>query len=92
MPDLTVLVDLPVSESSRRASGRDRGPAADGRRFEQAPASFHMRVLGGFRALAAAEPGRWLVVDGGKPMDRISGEIWSRVASLLGLQQRPAGA
>jgi dTMP kinase len=59
-PDLAVLVDVPgsVADARLRAAGR----VAD--RLEAEGDGFHARVRDAFRALAAAEPERWLVVDG----------------------------
>ena len=50
-------------------------------RMESAGAPFHAAVADGFRALAAAEPDRWIVVDGtGEVLDvfhRVV-EAWER--------------
>lgn len=54
-PDLFVLLDVPVDEALRRAAGSDR--------MEQEDLAFHRRVAEGYRALAAAQPSRWVVVD-----------------------------
>ena len=55
-PDLTILLDLPpVTGLSRRLSSADR--------LESEPIEFHERVRSGFQSLAAAEPGRYLVLD-----------------------------
>ncbi len=58
-PDLTVLVDVDPGEAQRRrASVR----AAD--RFERESAAFFARVRDGYRQRAAAEPQRFLLIDG----------------------------
>ena len=61
-PDLTILLDLPVEDGlARKAPG-------DVTRFEaEFDLAFHRRVRDGFLALAAAEPGRFAVVDAGSP-------------------------
>jgi dTMP kinase len=57
-PDLTILLDLPVAE------GLGRKAPQDVTRFEvEFDLAFHQRVRDGFLALAAAEPGRFAVVD-----------------------------
>jgi dTMP kinase len=57
-PDLTVLLDLPVEVGLARKSG------AEVTRFEEGfDVEFHRRVRDGFLALAAAEPGRFVVID-----------------------------
>jgi dTMP kinase len=56
-PDVAVLLDVPAGvRAARMTEPPDR--------MESAGAAFHDAVAAGFRALAAAEPDRWLVVDG----------------------------
>lgn len=75
-PDLTILLDLPVVTGlSRRLSSADR--------LESEPVEFHQRVQSGFLSLAAAEPGRYLVVDADRPEAEISRDIQLRVRELL---------
>lgn len=57
-PDLTLLLDLPVTEGMARAAGRG---AAD--RIEQESRKFFERVRQGFLQRAQAEPDRFLLVD-----------------------------
>jgi dTMP kinase len=75
-PDLTILLDLPPTTGLRR-----RARSAD--RLEAEPEEFHNRVRAGFRQLADAEPGRYLVLDATQPSDVISREIQHRVRELL---------
>ncbi|MGI5493337.1 dTMP kinase [Microtetraspora malaysiensis] len=76
VPDLTVLIDVPPSVGLRRmASPADR--------IESEPMEFHERVRHEFRALAAAAPDRYLVVDGTLPQDEISRIIQDRVREVL---------
>jgi dTMP kinase len=76
MPDLTILLDLPPSAGLSR-----RAPSAD--RLEAEPIQFHERVRQGFRALAAADPGRYLVTDATLPPEEISWKIQERVREIL---------
>jgi dTMP kinase len=72
-PDLTVLVDVPVSvAAARRAADRPD-------RFERLGSGFHQRVAEGFRDLAVADPGTWTVVDGTGPVDAVAAAVWSAV-------------
>jgi dTMP kinase len=77
-PDLVVLLDLPPEEGLRRAAA-DRG--AD--RLEGESAAFHGRVRDVYRARAAADPSRWLVLDGRRPADDLERDIRRRVTALL---------
>jgi len=58
-------------------------------RLERAGRSFHERVREGYLELAGKEPGRFLVVDAGRPIDEIQGVIRERVGRLLTRRRRP---
>jgi dTMP kinase len=76
VPDLTVLLDMdPIAGLSRRARSADR--------LEAEPADFHLRVRAGFRALAQAEPARYLVLDADRPPEEITRDIQNRIRGML---------
>lgn len=79
LPDVTVLLDLDPAAARRRLDAADK--PFD--RLEAEKESFHQRVREAFLALAAAEPGRFLVVDASRPVAEIAAEIRERVASAL---------
>ena len=66
-PDLTILLDLRVEEGlARKAPG-------DVTRFEaEFDVAFHRRVRDGFLTLAAADPGRFAVVDASRSVDDVA--------------------
>ncbi len=74
-PDLTLVLDLPVETGMARARGR--GVAAD--RYERLDTAFHQRIRDGFRAIAAAEPGRCAVVDATPDAEMVA----ARIAALV---------
>ena len=76
-PDLTVLLDIPVE----KAFARKAGDGLD--RFETEDAVFHERVRRGYLEMSAAEPERWLVVDGLLSRRQIGEVVWRRVSQLL---------
>ncbi|MFC7591659.1 dTMP kinase [Nonomuraea antimicrobica] len=76
VPHLTVLIDTPPEVGLARLGG-----AAD--RIESEPLEFHERVRKEFRALAAAAPERYLVVDGTQPQDVITRQIQDRIREIL---------
>lgn len=78
-PDLVVLLDAAPEVLARRMRGRQLD------RFEQEGDDFHRRVSDGFRALAAAEPERWVVVDGAAGVDVVAASIRRAVHDRLGL-------
>jgi dTMP kinase len=77
-PDLTVLLDLPPETGLARARGR---AVAD--RLESESLDFHQRVRDTFRTLAAAEPGRYLVLDATRGVDELAADVRERVGALL---------
>ena len=78
MPDVTVLLDLPVEV------GLGRKGAADQTRFEtDYDVAFHRRVRNGFLAMAVAEPGRFVVVDATADEDAVAERILRAVEPHL---------
>jgi dTMP kinase len=76
-PDLTILLDVPVEKGLARKE--DTAPD----RFHAEKFNFHRRVREGYLKMAAAEPERWLVIDGTQSKAAIAGIIWDRVSKLL---------
>jgi len=76
-PDLTVFLDLPVETALARKGG------GSGDNFDDAPVDFHRRIHRGYSALAAADPGGWLVLDGQRPPEELSRDIWARVQTII---------
>ncbi|MGH9112432.1 MAG: dTMP kinase [Acidimicrobiales bacterium] len=77
-PDVIVLLDVPRSLTASRVAGR-ADPAPD--RVEAAGDGFHDRVAEGYRRLAAADPARWVVVDGTAGTDDVEAAVWKAVVS-----------
>jgi dTMP kinase len=76
IPDLTILLDMdPLAGLRRRTRSADR--------LEAEPADFHQRVRSGFLALARSDPGRYLVLDAGRPQEEVTREIQERIRDLL---------
>jgi dTMP kinase len=74
-PDVTFLLDVPLAVSRQRLRGR----SAD--RLEGEASSFHERVAVGYQKLAAAEPQRFVVVDGTLTEEEIAVKIRTEVLS-----------
>lgn len=77
MPDLTVLLDVPREVATARVA-EDKPD-----RLEGESAEFHLRVLEGFRQLAATEASPWAVVDGSGSVAEVEAAIWSAVTTHL---------
>lgn len=90
-PDLIVLLDVPVEVGLRRRSAGD--PAARNR-FEDETlhdAAFHARVRDGYLAMAAADPGRWRIIDGDRAQDAVTADVLAAVLDFLATNE-PIGA
>jgi dTMP kinase len=70
-PDLTLLLDLPVSVGLARAQAR-RGPAD---RFEQERGPFFERVRAAYLELARAQPQRFCVVDAALELPQVEAAV-----------------
>jgi dTMP kinase len=76
--DLVILLDLdPQVAEARRTDAPDR--------LEQAGDAFHRAVTEGYRALAAADPDRWVVLDGAASPDDVAAAVDAAVQERLGL-------
>ena len=82
-PDLTIIIDVPAAIGLARASERRRAGDAD--RFEGEAISRHEARRDVFRAIAAREPLRCVIVDGMAGEDDVAAEIWHAVQSRLAL-------
>jgi dTMP kinase len=80
-PELTFILDVPAQIGLARATLRRGQDAAD--RFEAESIQFHERLRQAYRALAAEEPDRCIVVDGRAPREVVSERIWSLVQARL---------
>jgi dTMP kinase len=78
IPDLTLLLDLPVADGMKRANGRS---AAD--RIEMENAEFFERVRASYRARAAAQPARFRVIDAAQPLDAVLAAVRRIVGTFL---------
>jgi len=75
VPDLTLILDLPVDVGLGRAAGRGQGEG----RFETKGAAFHERLRAAFVQLAADEPERCRLVDANADMDAVAERIAAAV-------------
>jgi dTMP kinase len=81
LPDLTFVLDLPADVGLERARARRAGAAPD--RFETEDLAYHRALNAAFRAVAAEEPLRCVLIDAHQPADAIASEIWQIVHRRL---------
>ncbi len=97
-PDVIFLLDLEPAVGLRRTTGHQMAFSVDaagglaplrrndeGRRFEELALEFHERARQGFLAQAQANPERWVIIDGARPVEEISEEVARHVQRRLGL-------
>ena len=81
-PDLTLIFDLTVEESQRRAAHRVRaGEAHD--RLDAEDVIFHKRVRDAYLQIAAAEPRRVRIIDAGGSVAETQAEVQKLVIPFL---------
>jgi dTMP kinase len=78
-PDLVVFIDVPLDTLLERLKKRELD------RFEREDRAFFERIHTGFHTMAAANPERWLVIDGTPPKDELASTIATAVKQRLGI-------
>lgn len=84
-PDLTLVLDLPVSVGLARRQV-DRGQQ---NRLDRETERFHRKVRRGFLALAAEEPTRMTIVNANRPAQEVRNELTEIVIAWMATQKRP---
>lgn len=84
MPDLTLILDLPVADGLERAQQRAASTAATEDRYETMDLSFHERLRRGFHEIAADEPQRCILVDAAGTAESVADKIRQIVADKHG--------
>jgi dTMP kinase len=78
VPDITLLLDVAVEDGLRR-----RKAGGDWNRLDAYDLPFHRRVRDGYLKMAAAEPGRWTVVDASLGVEALGEVVWRAVVERL---------
>ena len=79
MPNLTIVLDIPVEEGLARMARRRGAPD----RFESQDISQHERIRKAFLDIAEEESGRCMVIDARKPEALVAEDVWEAVAERL---------
>ncbi len=87
VPDLTFLLDLPVSEMARRLRERGDGPT----RFELLGRDYFERVREGYLELARIHRARTVVLDATRDPDHLEGEIFEELSRRFPGRFAPGG-
>ena len=79
MPNLTIVLDIPVEEGLARMTRRRGAPD----RFESQDVAQHKRIRKAFLTIAEEEPGRCVVIDARKPEALVAEDVWEAVVERL---------
>ena len=86
-PDLTLLFDVSIDESTNRTTRRSTGKTAAGKggrdRLDIEDAEFHTRVRDAYLKIAAAEPERIKVIDTSGPVERTQARVRKVIVPFL---------
>ncbi|CCQ73783.1 dTMP kinase [Magnetospira sp. QH-2] len=82
VPDLTLILDLPVEQGLHRAV-HQRGGSED--RYERMDKDFHQRLRDGFLDIARRDPKRCTIIDASLEMDAVTKAIFKAVRDRLDL-------
>lgn len=88
-PDVTIIVDVPAEVGLARVSSRLGSLTED--RFEAESLAVHEARRRAFLAIAAADPARCVVVDGNRPADAVTSDVWAAIAARLHLAAEGSG-
>ena len=83
VPDVTLIVDIDLDTSLARARRRNTAAESSETRMDEQSLDFHRRVRDAYHALAAQEPGRVRLVNGGANVESVAREIWEIVSRYV---------
>jgi len=78
-PDLVIYIDVPLEILIERLKKRELD------RFEREDRAFFERIDAGFRAMAADDPQRWIIIDGTPPKGELEKIISKKLLERLGI-------
>ena len=82
-PDLTLYLDIDAQEGLRRRSDGD----GEWNRLDDYEVAFHQRVSVGYHAMIAAEPERWVEIDGAQSPEVVQKTLQDAVLARLKVQE-----
>ena len=85
VPNMTLLLDLPVEEGLARARRRNErlGTVSSEGRFDAESLAFHAKVRSGFLAIASEEPERVKIIDSSRPPAEVQAQCLRHLETLL---------
>jgi dTMP kinase len=83
VPDLTLLIDVDTDVGLERARQRNQRTKDVETRIDEHAAGFHRKIREAYHQLAADEPRRVKLVDGGRDAESVAEEVWRVVEAYL---------
>ncbi len=88
MPDITIMLDIPVEQGFDRVMHRNQENGKGLDRMERAGIDFHKRVYNGYKELAQQNPERFKVINSNRPQEEVAAAIWQEVEQILNNRQK----
>ena len=86
VPDMTICIDVDPVVGLARAHARNRTDETNPEtRLDEEELGFYRKVRDGYRQIASDDSARIRLIDGGQTLDQMTEEIWTEVASLVGI-------
>jgi dTMP kinase len=82
-PDVTLLLDVPITLGFERVMGRQQELFEDADRIEREARAFHERVRAGYLELAQKWPRRFRRIDAARAPDAVEQSVWEVVQGVL---------
>jgi len=82
VPDLTVYLDLQVTDGLRRKQIANDAGKGELNRMDQQTLDFYRRVRAGYLALAAQDSKRWLIIDAAQSVRKVQEDIRTRLLNF----------
>lgn len=83
VPDLTLLIDITTEAGLQRATSRNQKTEGVETRLDEQALSFHQRARDAYHQLAADEPRRVKLIDGGSTRESVAEDIWAAVSQII---------
>jgi dTMP kinase len=85
VPDMTIILDLPVELGLKRAGVRIEDNSCSEDRFERMGLKFHQKLREGYLAIARHNPERCKIIDASGSVDEVAALIWAAVLIKLNI-------
>ena len=83
VPELTLVIDIDTEAGLARARSRNREAQGVETRIDEQAVSFHRKVRDAYHQLAADEPRRVRIIDGGRDESAVAQDVWDAVRPLI---------